>query len=195
MDMMNLLDKTSALGSGELSGEEDGYGILETAYLEVIDSRDFSSDTLSTATTKSFLSGLAVKRNDSIRMSNTIKVQFNPAELKFSSGGKNNHKEKADISRNEQGEAQTASAENEETSVHVEIKMVFDRTIYIDSSVQPEIERFLALVKNPYVRQVAFYWGKMCCRGVIKSVDAEYVLFNRLGIPTRANVNFTLDIV
>ena len=195
MDKLSMLDKASALSSGELSGEDDGFGILETAYIVVYDSRDMSSNTLSTSTTKSILSGLSESRNEKIAQNPAIKVQFNPAALKFSSGGAKKAKEKADISKKEQGETETASAEDEETSIQVSIKLVFDRTIYIDSSVQPEVERFLALVKNPFVRQIGFFWGKMCYKGVVKSIEAEYVLFNSLGIPTRAYVSFNVEIV
>ncbi len=35
--------------------------------------------------------------------------------------------------------------------------------------------------------------GEMSYTGVIKNVDAEYVLFNALGIPARALVSLTLE--
>jgi len=44
------------------------------------------------------------------------------------------------------------------------------------------------------VRQVAFYWGTMCYKGVVRSVDAEYVLFDQEGTPMRATVDFTIDV-
>lgn len=189
-----VLDQISAIGSGELSGEEDGYSILETAYIQVFDNRSFDTSLLPTSVTKSILSGLSTERNDKIAQSNTIKVQFNPQTLTFGMTQRDKIKVKADISNSEAGDAQTAPAEEADGQLRVSMELIFDRTIYIDSSVQPEVERFLALIKNPFVRQVAFYWGKMCYKGVVKSISAEYVLFNTLGTPTRAKVSLTIEI-
>lgn len=165
---------------------------METAYIEVYDCRNLDSAPLSKTTTKSVLSGNQTASTKS--QVTTLKVQFNPSSLRFSSGETSAGKEKADVSRNENGQMRTAAAENTSAVVHVAVKLVFDRTIYEDCSVQPEVERFIAIVRNPYVRQVAFYWGTMCYKGVVKSVDAEYVLFNREGDPMRATVDFTIDV-
>lgn len=165
---------------------------METAYIEVYDCRNFDNAPLSNATTKNVLSsGQTASAGSRVT---TLKVQFNPSSLRFTSGEMNAGKEKADISQNENGQTKTASAENTSAAVHVAVKLIFDRTIYTDCSVQPDVERFLAIVKNPYVRQVAFYWGTMCYKGVVKSVDAEYVLFNQEGTPMRATVDFTVDV-
>lgn len=165
---------------------------METAYIEVQDCRNFDNAPLSNAATQSALSGTGTARAGN--QVTTLRVQFNPSSLRFSSGETNAGREKADISRDENGQTRTAPAENTSAVVHVAVKLIFDRTIYMDCSVQPEVERFLAIVKNPYVRQVAFYWGTMCYRGVVKSVDAEYVLFNEEGTPMRATVDFTIDV-
>lgn len=165
---------------------------METAYIEVHDCRNFDNGPLSGAATRNALSGAqAAPAGEQVT---TLKVQFNPASLQFSSGEANAGREKSDVSRDENGQTRTAPAENTSVVVQVSVKLIFDRTIYVDCSVQPEVERFLAIVKNPYVRQVAFYWGTMCYAGVVKSVDAEYVLFNSEGTPMRATVNFTIDV-
>lgn len=165
---------------------------METAYIEVHDCRNFDNAPLSKNATKSALSGTQTASAES--QITTLKVQFNPSSLRFTSGETNSGREKADVSRDENGQTRTAPAENVGAVVHMAVKLIFDRTIYVDCSVQPEIERFLAIVRNPYVRQVAFYWGTMCYKGVVKSVDAEYVLFNREGTPMRATVDFTIDV-
>lgn len=165
---------------------------METAYIEVYDCREFDNAPLSDAVTKSVLGGnLSAPATDNVT---TMKVQFNPSSLRFSSGGTDSGKEKADVSHKENGQTRTASAENSSELVRVAVKLIFDRTIYEDSSVQTEVESFLSIVKNAYVRQVAFYWGTMCYRGVVKSVNAEYVLFNQEGIPMRATVDFSIDV-
>lgn len=170
---------------------------METAYIEVYDCRNFDMAPLTGAATKSALTGK--KSGQAKKETTTIKVQFNPSSLQFTSGDSASKaeagKEKADISRNENGETRTVPAENTNNLVRVKMKLIFDRTIYMDSSVQPEVERFIALVKSPYVRQVAFYWGKMCYKGVVKGVDAAYVLFNEEGTPMRATIDFSIDII
>ena len=166
---------------------------METAYIEVYDCREFDNEPLSDAVTKSVLGG---KQSAPAAGSvTTMKVQFNPSSLRFSSGGMESGKEKSDVTHEKNGQARTAPAENSSELVRVGVKLIFDRTIYEDSSVQTEVERFIAIVRNPYVRQVAFYWGTMCYRGVVKSVNAEYVLFNQKGIPMRATVDFSIDVM
>lgn len=166
---------------------------METAYIAVYDCRKFDNAPLSDATTKSVLKGKqsASEKSDVT----TMKVQFNPSSLRFSSGGMESGKEKADVSHKENGQTRTASAENGSELVRMGVKLIFDRTIYEDSSVQTEVDSFIAIVRNSYVRQVAFYWGTMCYRGVVKSVNAEYVLFDQNGIPMRAIVDFSIDIM
>lgn len=165
---------------------------METAYIEVHDCRNFDNAPLSGAATRSALAGTQAAPARS--QVTTLKVQFNPSSLQFSSGESDAGREKSDVSRDENGQTRTAPAENTSAVVRVSVKLIFDRTIYVDCSVQPDVERFLAIVRNPYVRQVVFYWGTMCYAGVVKSVDAEYVLFNSEGTPMRATVNFTIDV-
>lgn len=166
---------------------------METAYIEVYDCRNFDNAPLSKTTTKNaLLGGQTASAKNQVT---TLKVQFNPSSLRFTSGETDAGKEKADISQGKNGQMHTVPAENTSVVVHVAVKLVFDRTIYVDCSVQPDVERFIAIVRNPYVRQVAFYWGTMCYKGVVKSVDAEYVLFNQEGTPMRATVDFTIDVL
>ncbi len=166
---------------------------METAYIEVYDCRGFDNGPLSNAEIKGALLG---KPSAGVQSKvTTMKVQFNPASLRFSTGGTESGKEKSDVTHNENGQTRTAPAENKTELIHVEVKLIFDRTIYKDCSVQPEVDHFISIVRNPYVRQVAFYWGTMCYKGVVKSVDAEYVLFNKKGVPMRATVGFSIEVV
>ena len=50
------------------------------------------------------------------------------------------------------------------------------------------------MIKNPYIRQVTFCWGKMYYKGIIKRISTEYTMFNALGIPVRATVDMTMEI-
>lgn len=165
---------------------------METAYIEVYDCREFDNAPLSDAVTKGVLGGK--QSAPVIDNVTTMKVQFNPSSLRFSSGGTESGKEKADVSHKEKEQTRTAPAENSSELVRVAVKLIFDRSIYEDSSVQSQVESFISIVRNSYVRQVAFYWGTMCYRGVVKSVNAEYVLFNQAGNPMRATVDFSIDV-
>lgn len=172
----------------------DAYGgeQLENAYIEVIDGTAAESGRLQPAVTKKLLSGKGVEK-DTKDNSYSIKIQFNPSSLSFSSHDVSIRKKKADISKKEQGQVETALADCPDSSVSVSFKLVYDRTIYEDCSVRPDVENFISLVTNPFVRQVAFCWGKMSYKGVVKNIDAEYVLFNAQGKPTRAYVNMTIQ--
>lgn len=167
---------------------------LENAYLVIMDSRGNQSSQGGAAGAKARLSGQSQGEAGG-GDSKTLKVQFNPSELSFSSGYASEKKEKASLERREDGKVPHAPAETEPGKITVQIKLVFDRSIYQDSSVQPEVEGFLNLVKNPYVRQVAFYWGSQYYRGGLKSVEAEYTMFNSQGVPMRANVGLSIELL
>lgn len=166
---------------------------METAYIEVYDCREFDTSSPTGEAAKNALAGK--KPQKAGKNVTTMKVQFNPSSLSFSSGmatEAKNKKEKADISCSDNGATRTAPSENENSEVKVKMQLIFDRTVYRDCSVQPEVDSFIALVQNAFVRQVAFYWGTMCYSGIVDSVDAEYVLFNDQGVPMRATVDFGL---
>lgn len=171
---------------------------METAYIEVYECRNFDNEPLPNSITKEKLSGAQpIPTTSDISV---IPVQFNPSSLRFSSGEKGTGKEKSDITRNEKGQTHSAEAENSSESVQVGMKLIFDITVF-DSTifkdgdgVQKAVDSFIAIVQNPYVRQVAFYWGTMCYRGVVKNVDAEYVLFDENGIPLRATIDFSINV-
>lgn len=59
-------------------------------------------------------------------------------------------------------------------------------------SVQPEVEAFMACVRNPDRRVIQFNWGDMCYQGVLNRVSAEYVMFNVNGDPCRAYVDLSI---
>lgn len=173
------------------------HGQLETAYLEIYNDTESNADAAAgnvpLSAVKGKLSGASDEWRDKGER-HTIKVQFNPSTLSFSTYDKSAaKKKKVSLTQTKQDRVETAPADNTDSSISVSFKLVFDRTIYEDSDVQPDVERFLSLVKDPFVRKAAFWWGKMSYTGVIKNVDAEYVLFDALGAPARALVNLTLE--
>ena len=59
-------------------------------------------------------------------------------------------------------------------------------------SVQAAVEGFIAAVRNPYTRKIAFEWGDMYYRGEFKSVNATYTMFDSVGRPVRAKVSMSI---
>lgn len=173
------------------------HGQLETAYLEIYNdaasNADAAAGNVPVSVIKGKLSGASDEWRDNSER-HIIKVQFNPSALSFStydiSAAK---KKKVSLTQAQQDCVETALADHTDSSISVNFQLVFDRTVYEDSDVQPDVERFLSLARDPFVRKAAFWWGEMSYTGVIQKVDAEYVLFNTLGIPVRALVNLTLE--
>ena len=62
-------------------------------------------------------------------------------------------------------------------------------------SVRPQVEGFIAAVRNEKTRKMTFYWGNMIYKGVLENVSAEYTMFNMQGNPIRANVNLGLLLI
>ncbi len=61
-----------------------------------------------------------------------------------------------------------------------------------DVSVQTEVEGFLAALRSPHTRRIAFHWGKLFYTGILNRVVAEYTMFNADGQPIRASVALSL---
>ncbi len=144
-------------------------------------------------------------------------VQFNPASLHISgvSGGS------FDVNDySEAGAAARATPLN--TNYSMSVKLIFDQMElqnsfpldYLDFSlttaaktamkavtvaanglsisVQAATEGLIAALQNPRTRYVCFKWGKLSYKGVLKSVNAQYKMFDLMGRPVRSEVNMTL---
>lgn len=59
-------------------------------------------------------------------------------------------------------------------------------------TVQHQIEGILSLLTMDVTRQVVFYWSKMCFRGELTAVQANYTMFNKSGNPIRGVVNLSI---
>lgn len=122
----------------------------------------------------------------------TFQVQFNPNLLSFyaEGGGK---RTKQNFQKTEDGKfGQSYSYEPVTPRINLSIKLIFDRTIYKDSSVQAEVEGFLSAARNPCTRQISFHWEEMMFEGTLGDVSAEYTMFDKTGVPVRASVDFTI---
>ena len=55
-------------------------------------------------------------------------------------------------------------------------------------TVRPQVEGFLAALRNEDHRNMVFRWGKLTYAGVLNSVSGTYTMFNTAGNPIRAEV-------
>ena len=60
------------------------------------------------------------------------------------------------------------------------------------NTVQPEVEALIAALRNENTRLITFFWGKFSYPGILKSVNANYVMFNVSGEPIRATVDLSI---
>lgn len=56
-------------------------------------------------------------------------------------------------------------------------------------TVQYQVEALMEALRNPYLRRVCFYWGKLNYMGILNKVDATYTMFSTEGRPIRASVD------
>lgn len=169
--------------------------ILETAYIQLIDARENTTTKVSTMQTSSILAGMPKDNGKKAEQLEGLKVQFNPSSLKFTANGAKPPKEKKGIANKHAGKQVACVLPTEPSKMSLQIQLVFDRSNYVDSNVQPEVEGLLALIKNPFTRQITFNWGKLYYKGQVNTMSAEYNMFNSSGIPMRANVNFNMELL
>ncbi len=60
------------------------------------------------------------------------------------------------------------------------------------NTVQPEVEGFIAALRNEKTRLITFHWGDFNYSGVLKNINATYQMFNINGEPIRATVDLTM---
>ncbi len=59
-------------------------------------------------------------------------------------------------------------------------------------TVQPEVEGFIAALRNENTRLITFHWGDFYCTGILRNVNAVYTMFSINGRPIRATVDLTV---
>lgn len=170
---------------------------METAYIQVIHDAGQGAGTLQNSVVRDRLSGKSRRDQEGNETGDPIiKVQFNPSTLSFSTYDRKkeqDEKKKTSLLQNGQEQVTTAFADDPDPSINLSFKLIFDRSTDENADVQPDVEKFIAMVRDPYVRQAVFCWGDLSYKGVLRNVEAEYVLFNPLGVPTRATVSMTLE--
>ena len=124
----------------------------------------------------------------------TYIVGFNPSSLSISAIGggrfaKNNYA---------QGGNTTSDFAKMDTRIQMDFKLYFDAhadrelTETKFMTVKPQVEAFIAALRDEKTREVEFSWGKMLYCGVMNMVDVTYTMFSAFGCPLRAEMNVSM---
>lgn len=124
----------------------------------------------------------------------TYIVGFNPSSLNIHAIGggrfsKNNYA---------QGGNTTSDFSEMNTRIQLDFKLYFDahaNRAWAESkndSIQPDVEAFVAALRDEGTREVEFAWGKMVYTGVMNMVDVTYTMFSTYGKPLRAEMNVSM---
>lgn len=71
-------------------------------------------------------------------------------------------------------------------------KSIMQATGNKKTSVQTEVDGFIAALRNKYTRVITFNWGEFVYSGVLRSVGVNYTMFNPNGEPIRATVDLSI---
>lgn len=147
-------------------------------------------------------------------------VQFNPNTLQLS-GHSGGYIKKTDFSKGKEW-GRSASYEKGNTNIMMSVRLFFDSCDPQDAfmsdkvnmsptavatgaakaimtgmgkkklTVQMEVEAFIAALRNQYTRLITFSWGDFAYSGSLRSVRANYMMFNVTGEPVRATVDLSI---
>ncbi|MCL2035968.1 MAG: hypothetical protein FWG83_01095 [Oscillospiraceae bacterium] len=147
------------------------------------------------------------------------KVQFNPKELLLN--GQQPMDVKSNLEGSDKDSPSSRKIAHEPAKVTLTMNLVFDEVNLFDCftsekfspgaanliknvatmgakalgkvwSVRPQVEAFIAALRNPYTRMVEFTWGEFSFEGNITNLSAEYTMFSIEGHPVRANLRLRL---
>ncbi len=124
-----------------------------------------------------------------------VQAQFNPASLQFSMGAAQKTDSRGDIGYS-QNEYKKYADHNtvSRTGIRLSMELTFDGTTQEKPDVITAADEFMYLVKNPYMRNVDFYWGRLQYSGIVESVETEFTYFTKEAAPARAKVSFSMNI-
>lgn len=142
---------------------------------------------------KAYLRFQNAEKNGEARM---LQVQFNPAELKFSTSGmRKSGKKGFNRKKKKPSEAERTCGSLKEANLSA--RLVFDAGEEAWEGSGRDVERIVqgligAVRRNAQDTNTAFCWGTLAFEGVLESISAEYVMFDRDGKPLRANVDLEI---
>lgn len=120
-------------------------------------------------------------------------VQFNPSQISFETQGRRKEQKVNFQKQEDEVMGQTYLYEPITPLVHMKVKLIFDRVLYADDSVQQEAEGFLAAVRNPAAQELVFQWNTFQFGGTLSTVSVQYTMFSPGGAPVRAEVELSIS--
>ncbi len=147
-------------------------------------------------------------------------VQFNPNTLQIS-GHSGGYVKKTDYSKG-RDRGRSVGYEKGNTTIQMSVRLFFDSCDPQDAfmsdkvnmsptalatgaakaiqtgmgkkktSVQIQVEAFIAALRNQYTRLITFHWGNFTYSGSLRSVRTTYTMFNVTGEPVRAYVDLSI---
>ncbi len=176
--------------------------------------------TATAATVSDVLGGVLMGNMNTVGAQNVYEVKFNPSELSFQVHG-GGPVQKANMT---EGQATKYECVEMSPRIMLNVPLIFDdyertdafmlekftditaaaRTLVSEGartvtgrtySVRPQVEGFVAALRNERTRRITFYWGQMAYSGMLEMVDAAYTMFNMEGHPIRAKVTLSILIV
>ena len=140
-------------------------------------------------------------------------VQFNPSSLSLHATAPG-FDEKATYQGTQKSVSTPSQSVNITMSVKLVVDQVYNATSFIEDrmnisptqlaqnlahmfkgnkpTVQQTVEGFIAAIRDKSTRVVIFRWGEMTYSGTLKSVSAQYVMFDSYGEPVRAYIDLSL---
>lgn len=147
----------------------------------------------------------------------TFKLQFNPSTLQVTArgGGRSlvsNYGAKGENQRttiqyrsldpyitvnfsimfDELNNADSFMEERLTAGVTTVAKNVATAVVGKEYTVRPQVEGFLAAIRNETHRAMIFQWGSLRYMGLLNSVSGRYTMFNTVGNPIRAEVQLSM---
>lgn len=134
-------------------------------------------------------------RENAAEKQKIIKVQFNPSSLNFSMGAAKKTDSRGDIGYSSDGQKKYADYNTvSRKGLSLDMELIFDGTGQKKPDVYEKANEFMDIIKNPYIRNVDFYWGKMQYFGIVENVETEFTYFTAAAAPVRAKVNLSIAI-
>lgn len=142
-------------------------------------------------------------------------VQFNPKDLQIHTNCTDMYFADSQVKDNEQVNIQDTP---KHPTLDLSLSLIFDHVNVFDAfmwdkarnlatlnglvgagasvakvfTVQPEVEGFIAAIRNQFTRCVTFQWGRFSFTGHLEYVKAKYTMFSVSGRPIRANVDLRI---
>lgn len=146
-----------------------------------------------------------------------LTVQFNPASLQITArgGGRYPVSNYGSVGSNQAGKIEYRALD---PYITVGFTLIFDATNLADAfmeerftlgvttvaknvataavgkeyTVRPQVEGFLAALRNEAHRTMIFQWGTLRYTGVLNSISSSYTMFNTAGNPIRAEIQLNM---